>query len=848
MKKIVFLMTAMALVSIATGMFSCKDDKPEVEKIYTVTFDADGGSPVPAAQEVKEGEKATAPTTNPSKQGYVFLFWRLKGIETAYNFQTAVTGNITLQAKWEAEAKVEYWQVTWNLNGGAWPANDNHATQAVKGGTLAEPNEPVKAGRVFEGWYKEEALTNKVSFPYDVKSVKANITLYAKWEDIDPKTDYFGTWRSSVDAWIQITINTNKIVFFNKEGLGYTIEGLTWSATNNPGGAYLADYPVGYRVTGTLTAFNGYYMPKANGSGYCAVGDIALNSFYISADKQSIRIGNWETAEQEARYVPCIKKFDVEYWQVTWNLNDGAWPTNDNHATQVAKDGKLAAPAKPVKSSYDFGGWYKEASLTNQVNFPYDMSAITDNFTIYAKWEAESSGELSVSPNTPISFTKTGGASETKTITVTTNQPSWDAVSDQTWCTIVKSDNQFTVTASVNDAGERKATITVSAGNAKNVTIEVTQAPNAELKITCSNTLWFGYWGDGMLFGVTTDQPSLNVTSDMTWCTLELLFENEKYHEYRITIKPNETVTPRKATITVTAGIAIPQIVTIFQSGFGAQLSLSSSSIVFSKSGGSTKPIIVTTNQPSWDAVSNQDWLTVSKDGNTFTVTAPPFTGVSRSAVVTVTAGYAMPVVFYITQKNLSTDLLEKALYQLGYAEKIAKMHREGLRPTIIYENGYQIAVFYGGTNSIINYIWTQKYGNVYFHTDYGQRPSVMAESNVRSSLTNGTYDYANDPQRVVAYMIAYSAGAPTLDNLKLISNNDAITQELYNRIFIRNDNTYLYKMIVYGKNSEGILIGKYVGWVELFVNSLMIYHYHCIDSEDPSFGMPSTKEVPNYP
>jgi len=127
-------------------------------------------------------------------------------------------------------------------------------------------------------------------------------------------------------------------------------------------------------------------MPKANGSGYCAVGDIALNSFYISADKQSIRIGNWETAEQEARFGPCKKKLDVEYWQVTWNLNEGAWPTNDNHATQVAKDGKLAAPAKPVKSDYNFGGWYKEASLANQVNFPYDMSTITDNFTLYAKW------------------------------------------------------------------------------------------------------------------------------------------------------------------------------------------------------------------------------------------------------------------------------------------------------------------------------------------------------------------------------------------------------------------------------------------------------------------------------
>ncbi|MDR0574477.1 MAG: InlB B-repeat-containing protein [Tannerella sp.] len=83
---------------------------------------------------------------------------------------------------WQEEAAAEYWQVTWNLNGGSWPPGDNHATQALKGGTLAEPNEPVKTGGTFKGWYREAALTNKVSFPYDVSGLTNNFTLYAKWE------------------------------------------------------------------------------------------------------------------------------------------------------------------------------------------------------------------------------------------------------------------------------------------------------------------------------------------------------------------------------------------------------------------------------------------------------------------------------------------------------------------------------------------------------------------------------------------------------------------------------------------------------------------------------------------
>jgi uncharacterized repeat protein (TIGR02543 family) len=166
----------MALALVYTG---CSKEDNAVT--YTVTFDTDGGSPVPSAQSVKAGEMATAPAVNPSKADYIFMFWRLTGTSTAYNFQTPVNSNITLQAQWEEESKVEYWQVSWNLNGGAWPSGDNHATQVVKGGTLAEPAAPVKAGATFDGWYKEAALTNKINFPYDVSSITANFTLYAKW-------------------------------------------------------------------------------------------------------------------------------------------------------------------------------------------------------------------------------------------------------------------------------------------------------------------------------------------------------------------------------------------------------------------------------------------------------------------------------------------------------------------------------------------------------------------------------------------------------------------------------------------------------------------------------------------
>ena len=63
---------------------------------YTVTFDANGGSAV-SSQTVTEGQAATKPA-DPTRNGYTFSGWKLNG--SAYNFGSAVTGNITLVATW----------------------------------------------------------------------------------------------------------------------------------------------------------------------------------------------------------------------------------------------------------------------------------------------------------------------------------------------------------------------------------------------------------------------------------------------------------------------------------------------------------------------------------------------------------------------------------------------------------------------------------------------------------------------------------------------------------------------------------------------------------------------------
>ena len=72
------------------GGVSCEQNLPE--ETYTVTFESDGGSEIESAV-VKDGEKVTKPG-DPTRTGYAFKGW-FNG-ETEYDFETAVTANITL--------------------------------------------------------------------------------------------------------------------------------------------------------------------------------------------------------------------------------------------------------------------------------------------------------------------------------------------------------------------------------------------------------------------------------------------------------------------------------------------------------------------------------------------------------------------------------------------------------------------------------------------------------------------------------------------------------------------------------------------------------------------------------
>ena len=153
------------------------------EEIFTVAFDTKGGTPLIEAQKVKKGDKADQPA-DPYLFGYEFGGWYTeKECIHKFDFNTSITENITLYAKWTVKAPVEKFVVSFDKNGHGSGASITPRI-VEKGKTVEEPLAPKDEGFEFGGWYTEKECIHKFDFN---TLITENITLYAKWTEKTPE-------------------------------------------------------------------------------------------------------------------------------------------------------------------------------------------------------------------------------------------------------------------------------------------------------------------------------------------------------------------------------------------------------------------------------------------------------------------------------------------------------------------------------------------------------------------------------------------------------------------------------------------------------------------------------------
>ena len=181
-----------------------------------------------------------------------------------------------------------------------------------------------------------------------------------------------------------------------------------------------------------------------------------------------------------------------------------------------------------------------------------------------------------------VSATNLSIASEsgsTATFNISSNV-SWSVTSDQTWVTVSpvsgKGNDTISITVEENPlAVERTAVVTVSSPGIASKTVQITQITGpATLSVTPS----------GLSLSADTGTVTINVVSNINWMvssnqTWLTATPSSGVGDGIVTLiaEENQTVTERKATITVSANNAASQTVTVTQAAGEATLTVSPS-------------------------------------------------------------------------------------------------------------------------------------------------------------------------------------------------------------------------------------------------------------------------------
>ena len=158
-------------------------------KTYTVKFNSNGGTKVDDIK-VEEGKTVLEPTS--TKDGYILDGWYLG--EEKFNFQTPITKDITLKARWNDGPRIN---VIFMVDGTVYktvPTKENT--------TVTKPSNPTKKGYRFVKWQ-----LNGTDFDFKTK-ITSEITLNALFEEV---TSYKVTFNTDGGSSVKSQEVTDKV-------------------------------------------------------------------------------------------------------------------------------------------------------------------------------------------------------------------------------------------------------------------------------------------------------------------------------------------------------------------------------------------------------------------------------------------------------------------------------------------------------------------------------------------------------------------------------------------------------------------------------------------------------------
>ena len=397
-KKFLLSLFALLLVLSLVGFVGCKkknnnptENQPtekteqptEVEKTYTLSFDTNGGSAV--ASITKKAGEAVGSVADPTLENMTFGGWYadIDLTEPTTVPEKMPSANTTLYAKWVVT-------LTFDTQGG--PSVDPIVGDPGK--VFVLPQDPVRDGYVFVGWFTDQAYTKALTFVMP----KTNTTAYAKWQVFETGSAITASLKlSDNDGVYELTEISNGVRITATSAKGewaYVASTLPCAInTNNTIVVVLKgtkDCNVTLKVEGGNAQGATETTVAMTGAEQTVIWSDVPEHFSSVGGARFLIFLNGGTAGCGAtpEYVEIysIKLFrtvdaNAEQKAAIYFVSNGG---SEIAAYYDVAGTKVSAPADPERPGYEFKGWFADEALTT----PFEFTTIpAEGAMAYAKWE-----------------------------------------------------------------------------------------------------------------------------------------------------------------------------------------------------------------------------------------------------------------------------------------------------------------------------------------------------------------------------------------------------------------------------------------------------------------------------
>ena len=291
------------------GIILTKDDPVAAESrtvysqwspnVYTVTFDANGGSVSQSSKTVTYASTyGDLPT--PTRADYTFAGWYTEesgGTKIEQSTKVSITSEQTLYARWTANT----YTVTFNANGGTVSPTSKEVAYDSTYGDLPIPT---RTGYTFDGWYTAESGGTKIEASSTVSITSAQ-TLYARWTNniytvVYRRGEAYNGEDFSTNVYYDISFNLPK-----KPDDFVCLDGSSFAGWKLPDGTVQEEKTevLNLAASGSVEVIATWKKPEdpLNASGICR------NLFVTTSAGAGFQ--PWEVYEQDG--VKCLKSGDV---------------------------------------------------------------------------------------------------------------------------------------------------------------------------------------------------------------------------------------------------------------------------------------------------------------------------------------------------------------------------------------------------------------------------------------------------------------------------------------------------------------------------------------------------------